>query len=113
MESMESRLRSQKKSEPKSPPVSKPILFSNTTPPSDRSADRQFPVSFGLIISCRFGDVERLRESILNLGGRIVFQTVSEEKLFLFRESQVERALRGDVSALAEIHKKKERRVVK
>lgn len=88
-------------------------ISSRVNPPSGSAADQQFLVSFGMIVSCRLGDVERIRESILKLGGRIVFQTVSNGALFLFRQAQVERALRGDVSALAEIHKKKERRVEK
>jgi len=40
-----------------------------------------------------------------------VFQTISNGDLFLFRAAQVERAMQGDVSALAEIHKKKEKRL--
>jgi hypothetical protein len=91
--------------------IKSPLSNQNQSPSS--SADQQFFVSFGLIVSCRLGAVENIRASILKLGGRIVFQTVSTGDLFMFREAQVERALHGDVSALAEIHKKKERRVVK
>ena len=81
-------------------------------PPSG-SPDQDFFVSFGLIVSCRLGDVEKIRGSIQKLGGRIVFQTVSNGVLFLFRAAQVVRALQGDASALAEAHKRKERRVIR
>ena len=84
-------------------------ISSGATPPSG-SADLQFLVSFGAVISCRLGDVERIRSLIQGTGGRIVFQTVSNGPLFLFRAGQVERALKGDLSALAEIHGKKTRR---
>lgn len=84
-----------------------------TKPLSECAADLQFYVSFGAVISCRLGDVEKIRVGIEAGGGRVVFQTVSNGSLFLFREAQVERALNGDFSALAEIHKRKERRVEK
>ncbi len=96
------------KSDPKPPTIS-----SGAKQSSGSAADQQFFVSFGVIMSCRLGDVERIRESIHALGGRVVFQTVSNGDLFLFRAAQVERALQGDVSALAEIHTKKARRVMK
>ncbi|MGA2971907.1 MAG: hypothetical protein ABSE39_04685 [Candidatus Bathyarchaeia archaeon] len=92
--------------------VKPPNAFSsNATQPSDSAADQQFLVSFGVVISCRLGDVEHIRSLINGIGGRVVFQTVSNGPLFLFRAAQVERALTGDVSALAEIHNKKTRRV--
>ncbi len=84
-------------------------ISSGVTQPSG-SADLKFLVSFGVVISCRLGDVEHIRSLIQGVGGRIVFQTVSNGPLFLFRAGQVERALAGDVSALAEIHNKKTRR---
>jgi hypothetical protein len=93
------------KAEPKPPNT----ISSGATPPSG-SPDLQFPVSFGVVISCRLGDVEHIRTLIQGTGGRIVFQTTSEGDLFLLREKQVERILAGDVSALAEIHSKKTRR---
>ena len=86
----------------------KPSPFpSETEPPSESTADQRFPVSFGLVVSCRLGDVQGIRESVQRLGGRIIYQTVSEGQLFLFREAQVERALNGDVSALIELHRRK------
>jgi hypothetical protein len=88
----------------------KPPTISSGAKPSSGSPDQQFLVSFGAVISCCLGDVERIRESIHALGGRIVFQTVSNGPLFLLRAGQVERALQGDLSALAEIHIKKTRR---
>jgi hypothetical protein len=86
-------------------------ISSGTTPPSG-SPDLQFLVSFGMVISCKLGDVDYIRSLIHHEGCRIIFQTVSDRPLFLLREAQVERTLRGDVSALAEIHKKKTRRSV-
>jgi hypothetical protein len=87
-----------------------PNTISSGATPSSGSPDLQFLVSFGAVISCRLGDVERIRSLIQGTGGRIVFQTVSNGPLFLFRAGQVERALNGDLSALAEIHGKKTRR---
>ena len=87
-----------------------PTISSGATPPSSSPADLQFLVSFGVVISCRLGDVEGIRSLIQGTGARIIFQTVSNGPLFLFRAAQVEKALNGDVSALAEIHRKKTRR---
>jgi hypothetical protein len=86
-------------------------ISSGAIQPSVSAADQQFLVSFGAVISCRLGDVERIRGLVQGTGARIVFQTVSNGPLFLLRAGQVERALQGDVSALAEIHSKKTRRV--
>lgn len=74
------------------------------------SADLQFYVSFGLLVSCKLGDVDRIRGLIEGAGGRIVFQTVSNGLLFLLRQAQVDRILHGDTSAIAEVHRKKTRR---
>jgi hypothetical protein len=65
-----------------------------------------------LVVSCRLGDVDRIRSRIQEADGRIIFQTVSNGNLILLRAGQVERALNGDLSALAEIHNKKTRRSV-
>ncbi len=75
--------------------------------PSGGSADQRFFVSFGLIMSCRLGDVDRIRSLIEEAGGRVVFQTVSNAPLFLFRAAQVQRMIEGDLSALADIHRRK------
>lgn len=91
-------------------PTSKPpTIFPVVISPSG-SPDLQFPVSFGLVMSCKLGDVDYIRSLIHGAGGRIIFQTVSDRPLFLLRAAQVERALKGDLSALAEIHGKKTRR---
>jgi len=82
---------------------------SEATLPSG-SPDLNFLVSFGAVISCRLGDVERIRSLIQGAGGRIVFQTVSNGPLFLLRAGQVDRILQGDTSAIAEVHRKKTRR---
>jgi hypothetical protein len=78
------------------------------------SADLGFYVSFGLVLSARLADIPKIRKAIERLGGKIAFQTVTKEDLFLLREYQVERILDGDLDQLAELHKRKqERRVEK
>lgn len=76
---------------------------------SDASLDRKFFVSFGVVMSVQHADVERVRAAIEGCGGKIVFQTVSTGPLYLLRGYQVEEILAGDISALAEVHKKKQR----
>lgn len=83
---------------------------------SESSArDREFYVSFGLIVSARLGDVEKIRSAVQGLGGKIVFQTVTSAPLYLLRHYQVEQILQGEVSQLREAHdkKSKDRRVEK
>ena len=105
MESMENR--DLAKAESKNPST----ISTGSKSPSGSAADQQFPVTYRAIISCRLGDVDRIRSDIEKEGGRIIFQTTSEDNLFLFRERQVERILNGDTSALAEVHRRKQRRV--
>jgi hypothetical protein len=90
-----------------------PPISPQTSSPSEAAADREFYVSFGLIMSVRLGDVEKIRSAISTQGGKIAFQTVTTAPLYLLRHYQVERALQGDLSELAELHKKKLRRVEK
>jgi hypothetical protein len=82
---------------------------------SDASLDGKFYVSFGVIISVQHADVETVRAAILQAGGKIVFQTVSKDPLYLLRRNQVEQILNGDTSQLCEVHNKKqqERRLEK
>jgi hypothetical protein len=86
-----------------------PTIFPDATPTSE-SADAAFLVSFGAVMSCRLGDVPKIRSRIQEAGGRIVFQTVSNAPLIILRAAQVERALQGDLSDLAGIHERKMRR---
>jgi hypothetical protein len=86
-----------------------PTISSGSTPPSGSAADQNFLVSFGMVISCRLGDVERIRSRIEAEGGRVVYQTVSNGPLFLLTAGKVERILQGDTSALAEVHRRKGR----
>ena len=74
------------------------------------SHDLGFYVSFGLVLSARVADIPKIREAIERLGGKIAFQTVTKEDLFLLRQYQVERILEGDLDQLAELHKRKQRR---
>jgi hypothetical protein len=75
---------------------------------SEASLDGNFYVSFGLVISVRQADVETVRAAVLNCGGMIVFQTVSDDPLYLLRRNQVEKILNGDTSQLRGVHKKKQ-----
>jgi hypothetical protein len=81
--------------------------ISETQPAGVAPADQRFFVSFGLIISARLVDVQRIRDEIERLGGKIAFQTVSNGPLYVLREYQLERAIHGDVSQLREIHERK------
>ena len=86
-----------------------------STPSVASAQDRQFYVSLGLIVSIRLGDVEKIREAIQDLGGKIAFQTVTPAPLYVLRHYQIEQILRGDLSHIREIHerKSKERRLEK
>jgi hypothetical protein len=74
-------------------------------------SDRDFYVSYGLIVSARLSDVEKIRQAVEASGGKIVFQTATTAPLYLLREYQVDEVLDGDISQLREIHEKKNRRV--
>jgi hypothetical protein len=76
-------------------------------PASVATEDRQFYVSFGLVLSTRLADLDKIRAAIESLGGKIIFHTVSDGRLYLLREYQVERAIHGDVSHLKELHDRK------
>lgn len=98
-----------------------PPSNSDSKPPSestDHEHDQLFFVSFGLIVSARFLDVEKIRKAVEGAGGKIAFQTVTKEPLYLLRHYEVEQIVQGDVDQmkeLAELHnrKSKERRVEK
>ena len=75
---------------------------------SDASLDGKFYVSFGVVMSVQHADVETVRAAIQKCGGKIVFQTVSKDPLYLLRRNQVEQILNGDTSQLSEVHKKKQ-----
>ncbi len=80
-------------------------------PPSE--ADAGFYVTYGVVISARWGDVEKIRRAIEAEGGKIAFQTVSNGDLYLLRRYQVERALQGDASQLREVYQRKQDRRLK
>jgi len=75
---------------------------------SEASLDGKFYVSFGVIMSVQHADIETVRAAIEGCGGKIVFQTVSKDPLYLLRRNQVEQILNGDTSQLSEVHKKKQ-----
>lgn len=93
--------------------VDRTISVQPSSPSESSIQDRQFYVSFGMIVSARLGDVEKIREAVEALGGKIIFQTVTSAPLYLLRHYQVEQILQGDVSLLREAHdrKSKERSV--
>jgi hypothetical protein len=79
----------------------------------EQAKDQDFWVSFGLIVSVRLSDVEKIRRTVEEAGGKVVFQTTTTAPLYLLRQYQIEKALQGDVSQLQEIHEKKRRRMEK
>jgi hypothetical protein len=76
----------------------------------DSIKDRSVFISFGLVLSLKLDDVEKVRAWLEANGTKIVFQTTSSGDLYLLREYQVRRAIHGDVSQLCEIYQKKQRR---
>jgi hypothetical protein len=81
---------------------------------SDASVkDRSIFVSFGLVLSLKIGDIDKVRSWLETNGVKIVFQTSGGSDLFVLREYQVRRILQGDISQLREIYQKKQRRVEK
>ena len=79
----------------------------------EEARDRDFYVSYGLIISARLSGLEKIRKAVEAAGGLVVFQTATTAPLYLLRHYEVEEALQGDLSHLQEIHEKKRRRVEK
>ena len=75
--------------------------------PSEAALDGRLPITYSMIVSCHYQDVEAIRHSVMELGGKIVFQNVGNSKTYLLREGQVLKILRGDFSELERIHKKK------
>jgi hypothetical protein len=75
--------------------------------------DRSIFVSFGLVLSLKIDDVEKVRSWLEANGAKIVFQTTGNADLFVLREYQVRRILQGDISQLREIYQRKQRRVEK
>ena len=84
-------------------------------PPSESEADERYFIGYGSIVSIRKSDIEKLREAIEQVGGKVIFQTTTPAPLYVFRHYQVEQILRGDISWLKLIHdrKLKDRRVEK
>ena len=82
---------------------------------SEASRDRLLYVSFGLVLSLKLEDVEKVRAYLQENGAKIIFQTVSSGQLYVLREYQVQRALQGDLSQMQDVHdrKQKERSVKK
>ena len=82
---------------------------------SDASAkDRSIFVSFGLVLSLKLDDVDKVRSWLQENGVKIIFQTTGKSDLFVLREYQVRRILQGDTSQLSAVYQRKlERRVEK
>jgi hypothetical protein len=79
----------------------------------DSIKDRSMFISFGLVLSLKLDDVEKVRAWLERNGAKIVFQTVASAPLFLLREYQVRKAIQGDTSELKEVYQRKQRRVEK
>jgi hypothetical protein len=79
----------------------------------DSIKDRSMFISFGLVLSLKLDDVEKVRAWLEGNGAKIVFQTVASAPLFLLREHQVRKAIQGDTSELKEVYQRKQRRVEK
>jgi hypothetical protein len=79
----------------------------------DSVKDRSVFISFGLVLSLKLDDVEKVRSWLEGNGAKIVFQTVASSPLFVLREYQVRKAIQGDTSELKEVYQRKQRRVEK
>ncbi len=79
----------------------------------ERNRDRSVFISFGLVLSLKIDDVEKVRSWLEENGAKIVFQTVGAGPLFLLREYQVKKVLHGDTSELREIYNRKIKPVVR
>jgi hypothetical protein len=79
----------------------------------NRLRDRDVFISFGLVLSLRPDDIEKVRDWLQSNGAKIVFQTTSTGDLFLLRDWTMRRAIDGDTSQLKEVYQRKQRRVEK
>lgn len=84
-----------------------PTLSDQPKSPSEAAQDWNFFISFGLIISARLGDVDKIRAAIQEEGGKVIFQTATTAPLYLLRHYEIEQILRGDTSHIREVHDKK------
>jgi hypothetical protein len=60
-------------------------------------------------LNARLLDIPKIREAVERLGGKIAFQTVTKEDLFLLRQYQVERILDGELDQLRLVYDRKRR----
>ena len=63
--------------------------------------------TFGLVISCRYADLEPIAAAISEVGGKIVYRSTTTNHLFILSSGQIEKVLKGDLSELKEIHDRK------
>ena len=63
--------------------------------------------TFGLVLSCRYADVEPIVDAIAKIGGKVIYRIPSTGQLFVLRRYEVEKALRGELSELQEIYDRK------
>jgi hypothetical protein len=61
----------------------------------------------GIVLNGRLGNLERLQASIANAApshdAKIVFQTVSNEKLYVVHRSALENAVNGDLTKIKQL----------
>jgi hypothetical protein len=79
----------------------------------DSIKDGSVFISYGLVLSLKYGDVEKVRSWLEENGAKIVYQIVASSPLFVLREYQVRKAIQGDSSELKEVYQRKQRRVEK
>ena len=80
--------------------------FSPKPAPPSGDAARVF-CTFGLVLSCRYADLDPIIDAITKIGARVIYRIPSTGQLFILRRYEVEKALRGELSELQEIYDRK------
>jgi hypothetical protein len=80
--------------------------FSTKPKPPSGDAGRVF-CTFGLVLSCRYADVEPIVDAIAKIGAKIIYRIPSTGQLFVLRRYEVEKVLKGELSELREIYDRK------
>ena len=81
----------------------------STVPKLPTGVDGNFPMTLGLIVSCRYNQIEMIRQAIIDQDGKIVYQNPTNGDIIQLRMYQVEKILSGDTSELRRIYEKKKR----
>ena len=75
------------------------------TLPTDK-AGRAF-CTLGLILSCRYADVEPIVAAINTIGSKVIYRIPSTGQLFVLRRYEVEKILKGDLTELQMLYDRK------